>query len=50
MTSQHIDNLKIYEAVLDKAVLDETEIEHLGNCEECQQLIRMVVRELTHSR
>ncbi len=47
--SEHVDNRRLYDVVVEKAVLDESEVEHLGNCEECLQLIRILVRQITNS-
>lgn len=49
MKSEHVDNRKLYDAVMEKAVLDETEVEHLGNCEECLQFIRVLVQQQLNS-
>lgn len=45
MTSEHIDNRKLYEVVAANAILDDAEVEHLKTCEECMELIRVFVRQ-----
>ena len=45
MESEHIETRKLYDAVAGQAVLDQSEIEHLGTCEECLELIRLLVRQ-----
>jgi hypothetical protein len=45
MKSDHIDNQKLSEVVKDAAVLDQTEVEHLGTCEECLEMIRLLIRQ-----
>ena len=45
MQSNHIDNLRLYSVVNESAVLDEAELEHLSTCEECLELIRVLVRQ-----
>jgi hypothetical protein len=42
--SGHIDNTKLYLVVAEEAVLTPAEVEHLKVCEECLQLIRVMVR------
>ena len=50
MESQHIDNRKLYAVVVEEALLDASEVEHLKICEECMELIRVFVRQcLTRS-
>ena len=45
MKSDHIDNQKLSEVVNDAAILDQTEVEHLGTCEECLEMIRLLIRQ-----
>ena len=45
MESEHIDNRKLYEVVAQQVLLTKTEIEHLKSCEECLELIRVLVRQ-----
>ncbi len=45
MESEHISSRKLYEMVVEKAVLDPSEIEHLTICEECMELVRVFVRQ-----
>lgn len=45
MKSDHIDARKLYNVVAGTAVLEEFEIEHLKACDECLQLIRLLVRQ-----
>lgn len=46
MKSDHIDNRKLYEVVNDSAVLEEAEVEHLSSCEECLEMIRVLIRQI----
>jgi hypothetical protein len=49
MKSEHIDNRTLYEIVMENAVLDEAEAEHLKACMECMQVVRVLVRQnLSH--
>ena len=45
MKSIHIDNRKLYEVVNETAILEETEVEHLCTCEECLEMIRLLIRQ-----
>ena len=45
MKSAHIDNRKLYEVVKETAILEETEVEHLSTCEECLEMIRLLIRQ-----
>lgn len=45
MKSGHIDNRKLYEVVEEKTVLKPAEVEHLRDCEECMETIRILVRQ-----
>ena len=45
MESEHIDNRKLYEVVAHQALLSKAEIEHLKSCEECLEMIRVLVRQ-----
>ena len=45
MKSEHIDNRKLHEVAVEKAVLDESELEHLKTCEECMEMVRVFVRQ-----
>ena len=42
--SEHIDNQKLYNVVMENAVLEEAEMQHLKTCEECMELVRVFVR------
>jgi len=45
MESEHISNRRISEVVAEDAVLDQSEIKHLRHCEECLELVRILVRQ-----
>jgi len=45
MKSDHIDNRKLCEVVAMEAVLEQAELEHLKTCEECMEMIRVLVRQ-----
>lgn len=46
MESGHISNRKLYELVYEEAVLvEQSEVDHLRNCEECLEVIRILVRQ-----
>ena len=45
MRSAHIDNRKLCEVVDETAILEETEVEHLSTCEECLEMIRLLIRQ-----
>jgi hypothetical protein len=45
----HIDNRRLYEAVYEAEILEPNEIEHLSACEECLELIRMLVHQKAKS-
>jgi predicted RNA-binding protein len=45
MKSDHIDNRKLYEVVEGKAVLEAEDVEHLKTCDECLEMIRVLVRQ-----
>ena len=49
MKSDHIDNRRLYKAVYEVAIFEQNEIEHLRACEECLELIRVLVREKAKS-
>ncbi len=46
MEPNHVEVRKLYETVAGNAVLEESEIQHLGTCEECLQVIRILVEHL----
>lgn len=46
MEPNHVEVRKLYETVAGNAVLEESEIQHLGTCEECLQVIRILVEQL----
>ena len=46
MEFAHIDNRKLSEVVSENAVLEAAEIEHLSNCEECLEMVRILVRQV----
>ena len=45
MKSDHIETRRLYEAVTEKAVLEQSDIDHLQGCEECLELVRIFVRQ-----
>jgi hypothetical protein len=45
MKSEHIDNRKLCEVVTMDAVLEQAELEHLKTCDECMEMIRVLVRQ-----
>jgi hypothetical protein len=45
MKSDHISTRRLYEAVVEKATLEQPEIEHLQTCDECLELVRLFVRQ-----
>ena len=45
MKSDHIDNRRLYEVINESAVLEQAEIEHLSTCEECLEMVRILVRQ-----
>ena len=45
MKSGHIDNRKLRDIVAEQAVLKPAEIEHLRECDECMEMIRVLVRQ-----
>ena len=45
MKSDHILTRRLYEAVTEKAILEQAEIEHLQTCDECLELVRLLVRQ-----
>ena len=45
MESDHISNRRISEVVAEDAVLKQPEIRHLRHCEECLELVRILVRQ-----
>ncbi|HYR43973.1 MAG TPA: hypothetical protein VER98_13170 [Terriglobia bacterium] len=45
MESEHINNRRISEVVAEDAVLAQSEIKHLQQCEECLELVRILVRQ-----
>ena len=45
MKSDHIDNRKLYEIVTMDAVLEQAAVEHLKTCDECLEIIRVLVRQ-----
>jgi hypothetical protein len=49
MKTDHIDNRRLYEVVNEAAFLEEVELEHLSTCEECLELIRVLVRQKSKS-
>ena len=49
MKTDHIDNRRLCAAVDETVILEEAELEHLGACEECLELIRVLVRQKSKS-
>jgi hypothetical protein len=45
MKSDHVPTRRLYEAVTEQAILEQSEIEHLQTCEECMELVRIFVRQ-----
>ncbi len=45
MKSDHIDNRRLFEVVNETAILEPTEVEHLSTCEECLEMIRVLIRQ-----
>jgi hypothetical protein len=45
MKSEHILTRRLYEAVTEKAILEQAEMEHLQTCDECLELVRLFVRQ-----
>ena len=50
MESTHIDNQKLYDAVISRAILNESEMNHLKGCPECLELMRVLVRQQLQSK
>jgi hypothetical protein len=45
MKSDHIDNRKLFEVVNEATILEQVEVEHLSSCEECLEMIRLLIRQ-----
>ena len=45
MKSDHIDNQRLCDVVKGSAILEKNELQHLSNCEECLEMIRVLVRQ-----
>ena len=45
MKSEHILTRRLYAAVTEHAILEQSEIEHLQTCDECLELVRLFVRQ-----
>jgi hypothetical protein len=45
MKSEHIDNRRLYDVVVNKVVLEEAEVLHLSSCDECLEMIRVFVHQ-----
>ena len=45
MKSDHIDNHRLYEVVNETTILEQNEIDHLGKCEECLEMVRILIRQ-----
>ena len=45
MQSNHIDNKRLYSVVNEGAILEAAEVDHLSKCEECLEMIRVLVRQ-----
>jgi len=45
MESEHISNRRISEVVAQDAILEQSEIRHLQQCQECLELVRILVRQ-----
>ncbi len=41
---EHIANAKLYEVVVKETALSTTEIDHLRTCDECMEVVRILVR------
>ena len=46
MESAHIDNRRLSQVVNQDAVLEQDEIVHLSTCEECLEMVRILVRQV----
>jgi hypothetical protein len=44
LDSEHIDNARLRMVVAEETTMSPAEIEHLRSCEECLELIRILVR------
>lgn len=42
---QHIETLKLYAVVMEDVILSASEAEHLKTCDECLEMIRLLVRQ-----
>ena len=45
MNYNHIDNHKLSEVVNEISILEQAEVEHLGTCDECLEMIRLLIRQ-----
>jgi len=45
MKTDHIDNRRLHAAVNEGVILEEDEVKHLSTCEECLELIRVLIRQ-----
>jgi hypothetical protein len=45
MKSNHISTRRLHQAVTEKSILEQHEVEHLQTCEECLELVRLFVRQ-----
>ena len=45
MNYEHIDNRKLAEVVKETSILEQAEVEHLGICDECLEMIRFLIRQ-----
>jgi hypothetical protein len=50
MRSDHVNPDRLYESVYERAFLEEDEIQHMRTCEQCQELARMMVRQMVARR
>jgi len=41
---EHIAKAKLYEVVVEEAALSPIEIDHLRTCDECMEVVRIMVR------
>ena len=45
MKSDHIDNRKLSDVINEQTTLDQAELEHLRDCDECLEMVRLLVRQ-----
>jgi hypothetical protein len=45
MKNEHINNRKLAEVVKEISILEPAEVEHLGTCDECLDMLRFLIRQ-----